>query len=65
MRNNNVTQPKPGRKGDPRMNRAVGLRLANPTMSLADALVSGGFTFPTKIKQRQNKSKPRIVDSDG
>mmetsp|Transcript_9198 Transcript_9198/g.13446 ORF Transcript_9198/g.13446 Transcript_9198/m.13446 type:complete len:216 (+) Transcript_9198:120-767(+) len=65
MKKNNGTRPKPGRKGDPRMNRAVCLRLANPRMSLVDALVAGGFTFPTKIKQRQNKSEPLILDSDG
>jgi len=65
MRNNNVTRPKLGRKGDPRMNRAVCIRLANPRMSLVDALVAGGFTFPTKIKRRQNKSDPLILDSDG
>jgi hypothetical protein len=36
-----------GRKGDPRMHRAVSARLANPEISLFDALRVGGFDYPT------------------
>lgn len=35
-----------GRKGDPRMHRAVAARLADPDMTLLDALRRGGFDFP-------------------
>ena len=34
-----------GRKGDPRMHRAVAAKLADPNMSLLDALLAGGFEF--------------------
>ena len=34
-----------GRKGDPRMHRAVAARLADPNMSLFDALQAGGFQY--------------------
>mmetsp|Transcript_21453 Transcript_21453/g.31885 ORF Transcript_21453/g.31885 Transcript_21453/m.31885 type:complete len:232 (-) Transcript_21453:190-885(-) len=64
MKYSNASHPKIGRKGDPRMNRAVRIRLDNPKMSLVDALLAGGFTFPTDIK-RQNKKEPLILDSDG
>eukprot|EP00565_Helicotheca_tamesis_P005702 CAMPEP_0185725522 /NCGR_PEP_ID=MMETSP1171-20130828/1763_1 /TAXON_ID=374046 /ORGANISM="Helicotheca tamensis, Strain CCMP826" /LENGTH=192 /DNA_ID=CAMNT_0028393667 /DNA_START=33 /DNA_END=608 /DNA_ORIENTATION=- len=40
------TPSKLGRKGDPRMHRAVAARQADPTMSLLDALRAGGFEFP-------------------
>ena len=35
-----------GRKGDPRMHRAVAARLANPDISLFEALCVGGFEYP-------------------
>merc|ERR1712151_224246 len=35
-----------GRKGDPRMHRAVAARMADPTMTLLDALRAGGFNYP-------------------
>ena len=35
-----------GRKGDPRMHRAVAARLENPNLSLFDALKEGGFEYP-------------------
>lgn len=35
-----------GRKGDPRMHRAVAARLASPDMTLLQALRAGGFEFP-------------------
>jgi len=34
-----------GRKGDPRMHKAVAARLANPNLSLYDALLVGGFDY--------------------
>ena len=37
--------PKTGRKGDPRMHRAVGARLADPKISLFEALRLGGFDY--------------------
>jgi hypothetical protein len=48
-----------GRRGDPRMNRAVAARLANPNLSLLDALIEGGFTFPNGTDSSRND-----VDSD-
>ena len=63
---------KTGRKGDPRMHRAVGARLANPKISLFDALVIGGFEYdndddanavdPEQITlaQRKNQLSRRI-----
>ena len=40
------TQVKLGRKGDPRMHRAVAARLRDPDISLLQALREGGFDFP-------------------
>ena len=37
---------KSGRKSDPRMDRAVQLKLDNPSLPLLDALRQGGFVFP-------------------
>jgi hypothetical protein len=47
--NNNTStkSSKLGRKGDPRMHRAVAARLANPALSLFEALRLGGFDYPT------------------
>jgi hypothetical protein len=36
---------KSGRKGDPRMHRAVAARLSNPSLSLFEALRAGGFDY--------------------
>ena len=36
-----------GRNGDPRMNRAVAVKIANPNITLLDALLAGGFKFTT------------------
>lgn len=38
-------RPRSGRKGDPRMHRALEARLTNPKASLLDALKKGGFEF--------------------
>ena len=38
-----------GRKGDPRMHRAVSVRLSNPNASLFDALKIGGFEYENDI----------------
>ena len=48
---------KTGRKGDPRMHRAVGARLANPKISLFDALQIGGFDY-------DNDDDANAVDSE-
>eukprot|EP00797_Seminavis_robusta_P028369 Sro54_g031970.1 n/a (524) ;mRNA; r:93248-94975 len=50
-RNNEGGKPisasgRPGCKGDPRMNRAVAVRLENPEVPLFHALRMGGFNFP-------------------
>ena len=44
-RDHNVRR-KMGRRGDPRMHRAVAARLKNPQLSLLEALLQGGFRFP-------------------
>jgi hypothetical protein len=49
-----------GRKGDPRMHRAVSARLVNPNMGLFDALLAGGFDFPHDAEHDAN-----ATDSDG
>jgi hypothetical protein len=60
-----------GRKGDPRMHKALKARLDNPTLSLLDALVSGGFEFFRKngisydkdnvqLGQRKNQLSRRL-----
>jgi len=52
-----------GRKGDPRMNRAVAIRESDPNISLADALIAGGFEFS---EYKEDGSKPRLYeDHDG
>jgi len=59
--------PKPGqqvnfgRRGDTRMHRALSARLANPEMSLLDALIAGGFQFPEHL---EGSSDRNVVDSD-
>lgn len=40
------TSTSPGRRGDPRMHRAVAARASRPHMTLIDALLHGGFVFP-------------------
>lgn len=54
-------QPNLGRKGDQRMHKAVAVRLANPDMSLLNALQYGGFEFPIT---ENVKSKRMIQDSN-
>ena len=51
-----------GRRGDPRMHRALIARLHNPDMSLLDALLTGGFEFPNL--DSPGKSDRNIVDKD-
>lgn len=53
---------KSGRKSDPRMDRAVELKLNDPSLSLLDALRQGGFVFP----DLDDSSTPQytVVDSD-
>jgi hypothetical protein len=48
---------KTGRKGDARMHRAVGARLANPKISLFNALKIGGFQY-------ENDDDANAVDSE-
>ncbi|CAB9518103.1 helicase [Seminavis robusta] len=50
-------QTQAGRKGDPRMNRAVAARTENPTMPLFEALQIGGFEYPNDID-------PYVVDDE-
>lgn len=50
-----------GRKGDPRMHRAVSIRLANPDISLLAALRAGGFVFPDG---KDGELEGTVTDSD-
>merc|ERR1712194_146719 len=54
---------KRGRRSDPRMNRAVAARLANPTMSLLDALKVGGFDFPELEPNRAGNPSTKDADN--
>jgi len=63
---NGSMKRKLGRRGDPRMHRAVAARLKNPQMSLLDALLEGGFEFPN-ISDEKDKSggfNGQIADKD-
>jgi hypothetical protein len=51
-------QPQTGRKGDPRMHRAVQARLANPTITLLEALQLGGFDYSSDVNDAN------VVDSE-
>jgi hypothetical protein len=55
-----VSSTKLGRKGDPRMHRAVAARLAEPDMTLLEALRKGGFDFPAEGGQDST-----LLDADG
>lgn len=52
-----------GKRGDPRMHKAVALRMANPRLTLLDALVQGGFVFPSV--GQPGGSDRTIRDEDG
>ncbi|KAL3784797.1 hypothetical protein HJC23_013837 [Cyclotella cryptica] len=56
-----ATNVKSGRKSDPRMDRAVEAKLADPSMSLLDALRAGGFEIPSS----SSSSAPQYVVVDG
>ena len=45
----NGNHSKLGRRGDPRMHRAVAARLANPALTLVEALRTGGFNYPEVV----------------
>jgi hypothetical protein len=62
--NSNRKNSNKGRHGDPRMHRAVAARLVNPELSLLEALLEGGFTFPEGT-EGSGKSDRNIFDSDG
>eukprot|EP00566_Odontella_aurita_P019875 CAMPEP_0113563384 /NCGR_PEP_ID=MMETSP0015_2-20120614/21045_1 /TAXON_ID=2838 /ORGANISM="Odontella" /LENGTH=299 /DNA_ID=CAMNT_0000465371 /DNA_START=78 /DNA_END=977 /DNA_ORIENTATION=- /assembly_acc=CAM_ASM_000160 len=51
-----------GRKGDPRMHCSVALRLSNPRMPLVDALIGGGFVFPTLGEPKLTDRTTRDMD---
>ena len=53
-----------GRHGDPRMHKAVMARLLNPEITLLEALLEGGFTFPDGV-EGPGKIGRNIYDSDG
>jgi hypothetical protein len=62
-----------GRRGDPRMHKAVAVRLTNPSLSLYHALILGGFKFPKNSSKEGNpntdgktssRKKNQIYDSD-
>lgn len=52
-----------GRRGDPRMHKAVAARLANKQLSLLQALLVGGFEFPDGIRG-EGKCDRNVYDSD-
>lgn len=52
-----------GRRGDARMHRAVGAKIADPSLSLFEALIKGGFSFPPEA-ERTGISDSSLVDSD-
>ena len=55
-----------GRRGDPRMHKAVASRLANPSMTLLEALIEGGFDFPDDMDASVvGKSDRDIFDCEG
>jgi hypothetical protein len=57
----NASIAKSGRKSDPRMDRAVEAKLADPSISLVDALRAGGFDIPST----SDGSTPQYVVVDG
>ena len=52
-----------GRRGDARMHRAVAARLEDPSLSLLEALIAGGFSFPQGT-DRSGVSDRNVYDSD-
>mmetsp|Transcript_25200 Transcript_25200/g.37713 ORF Transcript_25200/g.37713 Transcript_25200/m.37713 type:complete len:624 (-) Transcript_25200:312-2183(-) len=55
-----------GRRGDPRMHKAVAARLTRPELTPFQALVIGGFKFPDHVNEVSIKySDQPIYDSDG
>eukprot|EP00804_Cyclotella_cryptica_P001423 CCRYP_003676-RA/>CCRYP_003676-RA protein AED:0.16 eAED:0.16 QI:336/0.8/0.83/1/0.8/0.66/6/0/484 len=54
---------RPGRLGDPRMNRAVQAKLDNPDISLVTALVRGGFVFPGLEESKGQLSLVKDIDN--
>jgi len=59
--------PKLGRRGDPRMHRAVAARLENPKLTLTEALKIGGFDVSRNedahgvtVSQRKNQLSRRL-----
>lgn len=52
-----------GRRGDARMHRAVAARLDDPSLSLLEALIAGGFSFPQGT-ERSGVSDRNVYDSD-
>jgi len=52
-----------GRRGDPRMHRAVAARLEKPDITLLDALLIGGFQFPNGVVSMPNDRG--VTDADG
>ena len=61
---NTKVKQKAGRKGDPRMNRAVTVKLKNPELTSYQALIAGGFDFPN-IEENDKSSTYSLQDSDG
>lgn len=59
------------RKGDPRMNAAVHVKHVDPSISLLDALLIGGFKFPAYDSSKGSKkgiekvNEQEIFDENG
>mmetsp|Transcript_6046 Transcript_6046/g.12655 ORF Transcript_6046/g.12655 Transcript_6046/m.12655 type:complete len:661 (-) Transcript_6046:84-2066(-) len=57
---------KTGRKADPRMNRAVVLKLRDPELDTFEALIASGFNYPP-VEERKSihKKEKDVVDEKG
>ena len=66
-----IPRARSGRKGDPRMHKALEIRLGNPKLSLLDSLTKGGFEFHMvdnvwydrdniSLSQRKNQLSRRV-----
>lgn len=66
-----IPRARSGRKGDPRMHKALEIRLGNPKLSLLDSLTKGGFEFHKvdnvwydrdniSLSQRKNQLSRRV-----
>jgi hypothetical protein len=55
---------KSGFLGDPRMRKALAARIADPTISLLQALIIGGFQFQGHVRERMPRNSRPVYDAD-